>query len=183
MIKKKILQQRKLRIWKKITNSNLLVKVGSKNMPQTLNANFQQLNTSKGVIRSRYQTLVTPEEIRTPLGKQGITHYERIIIKKVYEEIRIHIYILTFTKYQFPKMLKLEIPPKKVECIFVRLKNFRYQRHGNHCENWRGHLKYGGCGQKRTQTIYRTIVMTKPNAQTAMVTIPRFQHRVQFTKE
>ena len=67
---------------------------------------YERLNTSKGVIRSREMSLATSERIRAALGKQRVTNYKRITIRKVGEEIQTNTYILIFNQ---PEILCLLI--------------------------------------------------------------------------
>ena len=95
----KVISRRTPRTVQKTRNSSLLVEVDNQRHAKNVLKikNFQmtkfkvypheKLNTLQGVIKSRELSLATAEEITAALGKQGITEYKRIIIRKGREEI------------------------------------------------------------------------------------------------
>ena len=64
---------------------------------------YAKLNTSKGVVRSKELSLVTPEKIETAFKKQGTKEYRRVTIRRNDETIQTHTCILTFEKPSIPK--------------------------------------------------------------------------------
>ena len=66
------------------------------------------LNNLQRLIYHKTQTTnqLIPEEI--VLGKQGITGYKRITLRKGGEGIQTKTYILTFNKFIIPKEIKVE---------------------------------------------------------------------------
>ena len=50
----------------------------------------KKLNTSKEVIRNKELFLAILEETHAALGKQGVTYYKRITIRRGEEEIQVH---------------------------------------------------------------------------------------------
>ena len=66
-----------------------------------------KLNSSKGIIGSRELALATEGEMLIPLGKQGVTHIRRIMIRKGGKKIETNIYILTFNQLHVPMEVKI----------------------------------------------------------------------------
>lgn len=81
-------------------NRNLLFEVDRKNYAENLIRmksfhNFkcktyahERLNILRGVIRNKELGLATPKEIQTALGKQGVSNFKRIIIRRNGEVIK-----------------------------------------------------------------------------------------------
>ena len=101
------------------------------------------------VIRNNELSLAPPEEIQTALGKQEVTDYKRIAIRRDGDEIQIHTYILTFNKVIIPREIKMVDYLKKVEqYILALLICFKYKKYGHLKESCRRHLTCGRCGKK-----------------------------------
>ena len=89
-----------------------------------------EVNTSKGVIRSRELALATEEEIASALGKQGVIDIRRISIRKGEERIQTNTYILTFNQPYTPNELKISYCLERVgQYIPVPLRYFKCQKY------------------------------------------------------
>ena len=78
---------------------------------------LKKLNTLKGVIKSRELSLVTTEEIRAALEKQGVTDYRRITVRKGRVEIQMNVYILAFNQLKIPSKEGETIHPSNLEVL------------------------------------------------------------------
>ena len=107
-----------------------------------------QLNTSKGIVRSKELSLATPEEIETAFKKQGIKEYRRVTIRRNDETTQTHTYILTFEKPSIPKEIRIGYTIERVEqYIPAPLRCFKCQKFGHHKEICRGCQVCGKCGE------------------------------------
>ena len=108
-----------------------------------------ELNTSKGIVRSKELSIATSEEIETAFKKQGINEYRRVSIRQNDETIQTHTYILTFEKPSIPKEIRIGYTIKRVEqYIPAPLQCFKCQKFGHHKEICRGRQVCGKCGER-----------------------------------
>ena len=85
----------------------------------------------------------------TALGKQGVTDYKSITIKRGGEEMQKHTYILILNKALISKEIRIRYNLEKVEQYIP--KSFRYfkcQKYRHHKENLQGYLTFEKYGQK-----------------------------------
>ena len=146
---------------KKIRNGILLVDVDSRRQTENILKiktfhttkcrayPHEKLNTSKGFTRSRELALATEDGITSALGKQGVTNIKRISIRKGEERIQTNTYILTFSKPQTPKEVKISYCLERVEqYVPAYLRCFKCQKFGHHRETCRGRQTCSKCGGK-----------------------------------
>ena len=112
---------------KKLRNGNLPVEVEKKEACRfsAKNEGFSQqkiiayphqnLNTSKGVVRSQELSLGPLEEIKKELKPQGVTDVERVLIKRDNKIIHANTYIMTFELSVFPLKIKIGYTMESVE--------------------------------------------------------------------
>ena len=146
---------------KKTRNGNLRVEVDNRRQAEKLlkiktfhtikcrASLHENLNTSKGVIRSRGFALATEDERASTLGKQGVTNIKRISVRKGKERIQTNTYILTFKRPQTPKEVKIGYCLEIVEqYVPASLSCFKCQKFGHHREACRGRQTCSKCGKK-----------------------------------
>ena len=107
-----------------------------------------RLNTSKGVIKSRELSLVTPVETKTTLEKQRVMNYERVTIRRDGEEIQTLTYIFTIHKLTTHKEVKIGYYFKREQYIPTTLRCFKYHKYRYDRESCRGSLTCGRHSQR-----------------------------------
>ena len=145
---------------KKLRNGSLLVECLKENQSKNLlkskllcNVSINvtphsSLNSSKGVIRSRYLEGVSGEEISQNLASQGVVLVKRINIRRNNEFVPTNTLILTFNLPALPNSVKagyLNIPV--VPYIPNPLRCFKCQKFGHGQNTCRSRLTCARCGQ------------------------------------
>ena len=109
----------------------------------------KNLNTSKGVVRSKDLSVCTIEEIKKELNNQGIIDVRRISIKKENQTILTNTYIMQFDRPTIPKEIKIGYNIEKVEPFIPNpLRCFKCQKFGHHEDACNGRAVCGRCGRR-----------------------------------
>ncbi len=88
-------------------------------------------------------------EMTTVFGKQGVTDYKIIVIKKDGDEIQTNTYILTFSKPKIPKEVRIGFCLEKMEQdIPASMSCFKCLKHDHHSETCGGRQTCGRCDEK-----------------------------------
>ena len=109
----------------------------------------KNLNTSKGVIKSRELALATKEEMSAALEKQGFQILEELPWEKAEKKLKPTPTSLTFNQLHIHKEVKIGYCLQGVEqYVPAPLRCFKFQKCGHHREACRGRQTCAKCGEK-----------------------------------
>ena len=109
----------------------------------------QNLNTSKGAVRSQELPLCPLEEIKKELKPQGVTEGKRITIKRDDRIIDTNTYIVIFDLLTIPPKLKIGCTTERVEQFIPNtLQYYKCHKYGHHKDKYNRKSVCGKCGER-----------------------------------